>query len=81
MALLTMTPLTMQAERLFDQLRAHPTLRPDVTAYNVALKSRLSRRDPQGALQLHLRLPDKHHKSSNNKLFRAIWCLLWCPVK
>lgn len=43
----------MQAERLFDELRAHPSLRADVTAYNVALKWRLARRDAQGALQRH----------------------------
>ena len=55
-ALLTMRRLPMQAERLFDQLRAHPTLRADVTAYNVALKWRLARRDAQGALTLTLTL-------------------------
>ena len=53
MALLTMRRPTVQAERLFDELRAHPTLRADVTAYNVALKGRLARRDAQGALQPH----------------------------
>ena len=88
MALLTMAPLTMQAERLFDQLRAHPTLRPDVTAYNVALKSRLSRRDTQGALQLHPLIllhpltcyAPLHHTATPPHLLPPLTCLTPSPA-
>ena len=46
----------IEAEALFDEMCDHPSLRPDATAYNVAIKGRLARGDSAGALCLFARM-------------------------